>query len=222
VPGRVTTILVSLVTILSIGLQFYVLHHLPLIDCLPYKIGTNIPEARKQPPPPPGSTVMFVYEKNGAEVEFSADRFPEDFSADTYRFIRRYETGEIQQAPIQGFALYTISGADTTASLLDSDKLLLLFTQQVTSLTSSQKADWNNLYERANKKNIPLVLITNRMERWDTILQKIYPTVRVVSCDRTPIRTAARVDPTVYYLEKGTVIKKNALTDCGSLLKVIN
>jgi uncharacterized membrane protein YphA (DoxX/SURF4 family) len=221
-PGRVTTILVSLVTILSIGLQFYVLHHLPLIDCLPYKIGTNIPEARKQPPPPPGSTVMFVYEKNGAEVEFSADRFPEDFSADTYRFIRRYETGEIQQAPIQGFALYTISGADTTASLLDSDKLLLLFTQQVTSLTSSQKADWNNLYERANKKNIPLVLITNRMDRWDTILQKIYPTVRVVSCDRTPIRTAARVDPTVYYLEKGTVIRKNALADCGSLLKVIN
>ena len=216
------TLLVFAVTVFSVGLQLYVLKHLPLVDCLPYQVGTNLSDARKQPPPPPGSTVMFVYQKNGVEVEFSADQFPDDFSAESYRFIRRYETGEIPQAPIQGFVLYTTTGSDTTEAILSTENALLVFTQQASELTTQYQKEWNRLYQLAVEKKISIVLITNRVEEWGHPLQSRYALAKLVSCDRTPIRTAARVDPTLYYLEKGRVIGKQALVDQEKLLKQIH
>lgn len=197
----------------AFGMEYYVLHHLPIVDCLPYHVGQNIPEARMQPPPPPGSTVMFVYEKNGVEVEFAADDFPSDFNADTYRFIRRYETGEIQQPKIQGLVLFGSGGNDTTDVILNSDRVLLLFCEQVNEGPANWGKGWNNLLDWSSSKSIPLVLITNKPADWRTEWRKQYPAVQVVACDRTPIRTAARVDPTIYKLEKGVVMGKWAIQD---------
>lgn len=211
--NRISSSLMLLVTVFAFGLEFYVLRHLPIIDCLPYQIGTNIPADRKQPPPPPGSTAMFVYRKNGQEVEFSADKFPDDFSAETYTFIRRYDTGEIPQAPIQGLVLYSQSGTDTTESVLAAQRLFMVFTEDVGSISKSGNSEWDTIYTLAQSLHIPIVLVTNRAEDWSGETASKYPSVILLSCDRTPIRTAARVNPTLYDLQNGTVKGKWALAD---------
>ena len=43
----VLTIYILIATCLTLFLQYYVLNHLPLIDCLPFKKGSNIIEKRK-------------------------------------------------------------------------------------------------------------------------------------------------------------------------------
>lgn len=210
---RILDLLMGLVFILAFGLEYFVLHHLPLVDCLPYRVGTDIYEARKQPPPPPGSTVMFVYLKNGAEVEFPADKFPDDFSADTYQFVRRYDTGEIPQPKIQGFVLTTRNGIDTTEAILQTPRLFLLFSEHIGKGPDGWGQDWKNLLATGLSKNISIVLITNQPDAWKPEWAEQYAQVTVVGCDRTPIRTAARVNPTVYSLQKGVIVGKWALTD---------
>src|SRR5882757_2038358 len=44
VPQIASAALLILATILSFAFQWFVLIHLPVVDCLPYRIGTNMPE----------------------------------------------------------------------------------------------------------------------------------------------------------------------------------
>jgi hypothetical protein len=210
---RNAMILIGFITLLAFGGEFYVLRHLPIIDCLPYKIGTNIPAARKQPPPPPGSTVMFVYEKNGEPVEFSADKFPADFNVKQYRFVRRYDTGEVPQPKIQGLVLFSRTGSDTTDAVLNTDRVILLFSTDIGSRPDEWGNSFDHLIQVADSKKIPVFVITNNLANWKKTWYTKYPNVEVLSCDRTPIRTAARVNPTVYIIEEGTILNKFALRD---------
>src|SRR3954470_15955528 len=63
--------------VFSFAFQWYVLVHLPVKDCLPYKIGNNISEKMQAPPGsiPDSTVISFVYEKAGKQVEFTADNF---------------------------------------------------------------------------------------------------------------------------------------------------
>src|SRR5579871_6455810 len=68
-------------TVASFSFQWFVLQHLPVVDCLPYKIGANIIDGTKPPPGaiPDSTVISFVYNKSGKEIEFTADKFPKDF-----------------------------------------------------------------------------------------------------------------------------------------------
>ena len=40
----------------------------------------------------PDSTVItFVYDKQGKQVEFTSDKFPDDFDDSLYHFVKRYD-----------------------------------------------------------------------------------------------------------------------------------
>ncbi|HEU4859888.1 MAG TPA: BT_3928 family protein, partial [Chitinophagaceae bacterium] len=109
--SRLNTGLMFLVTIFSFGLQWYALRYLPPVDCLPFKRGNSIPEKMKMPANAvPDSIVMtFVYDKQGQKVEFTADKFPDDFNDSLYKFINRYDKlvrkGKNNEPPIKGFSL---------------------------------------------------------------------------------------------------------------------
>jgi uncharacterized membrane protein YphA (DoxX/SURF4 family) len=117
----------------SVGeLQAYVLEHLPLVDCLPYKKGNDLVQ-QMQPPPNAvqDSVVMiFKYRKDGRVSEYTMETLPEDLDS-TYEFIDR--TDKVVRKgnaipPIADFALFTLNETDTTAALLHStDKYVLLF-----------------------------------------------------------------------------------------------
>ena len=64
-------------------LQWYVLQHLPFVDCLPYKKGNNIIQQMKMPEGATNDSVSieFVYQKNGQQFEFDQEHFPADFDS---------------------------------------------------------------------------------------------------------------------------------------------
>src|SRR5262245_31023124 len=79
--------IMAAVTVLSFGLQWYVLNYLPLVDCLPFKRGNNISEKMK---PPPGAVqdsfaIRFVYERGGKQLEFSPTELPADLNTYTFK-----------------------------------------------------------------------------------------------------------------------------------------
>jgi uncharacterized membrane protein YphA (DoxX/SURF4 family) len=80
-------------TVFSFASQWYVLKYLPVVDCLPYKVGKNIPEQMKTPAGaiPDSTVITYQYEKQGQPIEFTADKFPADFDDSLYHFVKRYD-----------------------------------------------------------------------------------------------------------------------------------
>lgn len=202
-----------LVTMGSFWLQFYVLKHLPVIDCLPYKVGNNISEKRKIPAGALSDSfsIRFIYEKAGKEYEFSPSELPADLGTYTYknRIDKLIRKGNAEP-PIKGFSLSGITEIDSTDIILEMPYSILLFDHASTN----KKNDWENKFQEirieAVKKNIPVYIVTISVEEYINNTKTDLP---VFKCDFTAIRTAARANPTIYLLKKGTVEGKWGYAD---------
>jgi uncharacterized membrane protein YphA (DoxX/SURF4 family) len=213
-------IILSSTVLFSIGVQVYVLNNLPIVDCLPYKIGKNILEQRKIPQGAiPDSTVInFVYLKKGKTIEFDADHFPADFDDSVYQFVKRYDKVVRKgnaEPPIKDFVLITANNEDVTESVLNAKgKLLIIFSK-----------DWKNNWNLSVEK---MIQFTKLHQEYKLIIAtaaqdkvNIKDSCTVLKSDFVAIKTAARVDPTLYYLNDGVIVNKWAIGKWNKALKQI-
>jgi hypothetical protein len=217
VNPRAAVVILLFSTIFSFALQWQVLRHLPIVDCLPYKIGNNLPEKMKSPPGsiPDSTVILFTYEKNGKQSSFTTDNFPADFD-DSYKFVRREDKvvrKGTSTAAIRDFALQTASGADTTFALLSEPgyKVLLFVKDEY------QPGAWvetmNAILDKAGEKNIKGFLITNLEIGNHSSLENEFARLIPLRADGTAIKTAARFNPTLFLLKNGTVVNKWSAPD---------
>jgi uncharacterized membrane protein YphA (DoxX/SURF4 family) len=216
-------------TIFSFGFQAYVLKHLPVVDCLPYRINNNISEKMKAPPGSiPDSTVITMqYEKNGKKAEFDASHFPADFD-DSYHFVSRYDKlirkGNAEP-PIKDFNLLTGEGADTTQAVLTAKGYrIFFFMKEVTDQHPGWNKDFSVLLTMAKSKKIPVLVITGDYDNVMSWVQQqgIAEQVIVLKCDATAIKTAARANPTLYIIKSGTIVQKWSYADFGAAIPAVN
>ena len=217
--SRNSIVLLFFTGIFSFAFQWYVLLHLPVVDCLPYKKGNNITEKMKVPPGaiPDSTVITFVYNLNGQDKEFTADKFPEDFDEARYKFVKRYDKlvrkGNAE-TEIKDFTLQTVYGNDTTQAILDKDGYsLLLFVQN-----GYKKGNWTDVLESvatvASRKKIEGFLITNiAIETLTIDPPQAFTVFTPFLCDATAIKTAARANPTLYLVKKGVIIDKWSYAD---------
>lgn len=207
-------------TIFSFASQFYVLKHLPAFDCLPYKVGANIATLRQIPAGsiPDSVVITFVYEKQGKQVEFDADHFPADFNDSLYTFINRYDKVVRKgnaEPPIKDFVLIDAHEQDVT------DSILALPGSSIIVFSKTWDDEWNHAFDVLNKKatekKIPVFVSTSSPD-----LVRKYVFAPVFKSDFVAIKTAARVDPTVYLLENGTIKGKWALADESKLINLLS
>lgn len=213
--GSACIILLSVV--LSIWVQWYVLKHLPVADCLPFKKGNNISEKMKIPPGavPDSTVITFVYKKEGQTVEFTSDNFPDDFDDSIYHFVKRYDKlirkGNAEPA-IKDFVLNTLQDNDTTMQVLsDPGYSAFLFIKD-----DPGTGEWLNnlelLYPVLQRQKINLFVVTNNAAGINAYFNAT-PGVTFLKCDVVPIKTAARANPTLYLLKNGTILNKWSYAD---------
>lgn len=205
---RTATLVLSL--FISLALQWYVLNYLPLADCLPFKKGNNISQQMKVPAGalPDSFAIRFVYEKGGKQYQFSADELPADL--DTYKYVDRVDKlvrkGNAE-APIKGFALIG-PNMDSTEIVLSQPSGILLFAE------GFSQADWLNDFKDlallAQSKNIPVYVSTSApvAAAQAALTKNNIQNVQVFSTDNTVVRTVARTNPTIVFLQKGTITNK--------------
>jgi hypothetical protein len=166
---------------------------------------------------PPGSipdstVITFVYEKGAQQVEFTADKFPEDYNDSLYKFVKRYDKvvrkGNASPA-IKDFSLQTIYGTDTTEALLAEDKYQLYLFLKDGYKTGEWAKTLSVVMTAAQQKNIEGFMVTNipietLRENPPQVFQAFIP----LRCDATAIKTAARTNPALYLIKKGTIINK--------------
>lgn len=225
-PMMSVTVLVA-ATLLSFVFQGYVLKHLPVVDCLPYKVHNDMLQKMKPPPGsiPDSTVITMVYEKNGQKVEFDASHFPKDFD-DSYKFVSRYDkvVREGNATPtIKDFVLLTDAGTDTTQDVLGARGYKLFeFVRELDESFSSQEL--NILLTMSKAKKIPFYIITADYENVVNQVQQmgVAADVIVLKCDATAIKTAARANPTLYLLKNAVILGKWSYADLEKAIPAVN
>jgi uncharacterized membrane protein YphA (DoxX/SURF4 family) len=212
--------------VVSFVFQGYVLKHLPVVDCLPYKVHNNILEKMKIPPGaiPDSTVITMVYQKNGRKVEFDAAHFPKDFD-DSYKFVSRYDkvVREGNAIPaIKDFVLTNDGGLDTTQDVLTA-KGYKIFDFIRTVESGNGSIEFSRFLTAAKAKKIPFYIITADYDNVVSRVQQmgIAGDVIVLKCDVTAIKTAARADPTYFLVKGATILGKWSYADLDNGLSAV-
>ncbi|MBC9933388.1 BT_3928 family protein [Chitinophaga qingshengii] len=206
--GAGITLLLSAVA--AFGIQWYTLHHLPFFDCLPYKVGNNIPEKMKLPPgaTPDVYEMIFIYEKNGEKKEFTADNYP--WSDSTWVFVDRKDKlikkGNAEPA-IKDFILTDLDGVNQTEAILNEDKPVFLFLVQ--NVEKAGKG-WDNkmkaLQQQWKEQEILIYGVSaSTKEQIAAFKAQHGLEFPFVQMDGVAIKTAGRSNPCLIELKKGTI-----------------
>ena len=192
--------------------QWYVLAYNPVVDCLPFKQGASITEGMKIPANAVADSfaIRFVYKKEGKEYEFSPESLPADL--DSYEYVNRTDKlirkGNAEP-PIKGFALSGVTNVDSTGIVLEQPLAVLFFINAQQGISQKDQETFRDVYTQASANNIPVHLVTNGLEETTATLPPAsFPKASFFKIDYTTFKTAARTNPSIYLLRKGTVVNK--------------
>ena len=206
----VDTLILVFATVMVLLFQWYVLRHMPVLDCLPFKIGNNILELRKMPADAieDKKDYKFIYEKDGKKQNFTVKDLPDS----TWEFVSRedviIEKGKNNEPPIKDFYLNTFSGNDSTEALLNLDADYYLFFIRDASINQDPwLSDFTKLYQLAKSKGMPLYIISPQTTSANQFFnERNNYHLPVLSLDATSFKTAARTSPELYLMH-GPVVK---------------
>ena len=191
--------------------QFYVLNHLPILDCLPYKSGNSIADKMKTPPGaiPDSVSIVMEFTKEGKLYAFDANHFPENFDS-TYVYKSRKEVivqkGNGLKAAIDDFNLTTLSGTDTTQEIFSTPiPYVLVFAGKI----ENQAIPWEALLQKLHSKYTLVYIVT--ADKTGAIKQ--LGKENILIGDITMIKTAARLWPTIMVMNGSTIMQKMSYQD---------
>jgi uncharacterized membrane protein YphA (DoxX/SURF4 family) len=207
---KLTLILVIVSIAFAGGLQWYTLAHLPIVDCLAYKPGNNIPEKMKLPPgaSPAKYETVLIYEKDGKQQEFTAENYP--WSDSTWVFVDRRDKlikEAVGEAPVKDFILTDLDGVNQTQAILSEPTPVYLFlVKNVNEAGKGWDAKMQALQEQFKAGKIYIYGVTASgkadIAAFTAAHGLQFPFVQM---DGTAIKTAGRANPCLILLEKGTI-----------------
>ncbi len=195
-------------TALTLYLQFYVLNHLPVVDCLPFKKGNDIVRLRQMPEGaiPDKFEYVFVYKKGGEQKEFSMASLPDSSWEFVDRKQKLVQKGKNNIPLINDFSFTDSSGAEVTEQILSQpDVYYLIYMKEIPDNISSVREGLVNMVKRIG--NVKIYVITSQRNAVLDFFKKANINVTdIYTCDAIAIKTAARTNPTIYRM-KGPVVQ---------------
>jgi uncharacterized membrane protein YphA (DoxX/SURF4 family) len=207
-------------------LQWHVLRHLPVRDCLPYKVGNDLVKLRQMPADAVQDKYeyVFIYEKDGVKKEFTGG-FPDS----TWKYVDRKQTlvqkGKNNVPLINDFTFTTQSGNDSTEAILgQSGEYYLFFIKTLEDYPQHWDKDIN-LISTIEKENKPIYIITAQPDKVKEKFAgkfsadgKTYLPL-IFTCDVTAIKTAARANPAIFLMNGPIVKNKWSWADFDEVIK---
>lgn len=222
VPEKIAIAILAISVAGAVVLQAFVLKKLPVLDCLPYKKGNNIVQQMQMPAGAIADSfaIHFIYQKNGKQISFDQAHFPDDFDS-SYVYVDRKDVlvkkGNGLKPAISDFSLQTLSGADTTAAIFENSRYLLVLAKDFDAYRV-----WKNsikeILSEAAANHITVFLVTADV---NTAIDSLH-SVPILKCDATVLKTAARVTPTVFFMQKATIVAKYSYADQKPILALMN
>lgn len=213
-------IVMFVTTLISLAIQWYTLKYLPIVDCLPYKVGSNIREKMAVPedavPDEYATTYLYKNIASGEVKEFSEEEMlAQNLWQDTLTWA--YDTAytvlvkEGNSTPeIVDFKLKSFEEEDQTAYILSQTKpVFLWFVKDVKTASVENLESIRTLAQLCDENGLDFFLITsNNQQDTDAFLMTHKLQLYTAVLDGTVSKTAVRTNPGMMLLQNGTIIGK--------------
>jgi hypothetical protein len=185
---------------------------LPPIDFRPYKVGTNLNEARKIPSnaEPDKFKNFFYYKKNGNVKKFDEDNYP--WQDSTWIFLEM-ESELIEkgyESPYANLIFFDSDHNDITESILNNTDYTWLFVSY--DLSAIPLELYDNIHAFLNKaenENIRFNLVTSSSDSDIKMFEyRAGVVLPVISADEILLKTIIRANPGIVVLHEGIIIGK--------------
>ena len=224
--SAVNAIIVGLAAAFAFGAQWWVLHHLPVHDCLPYKVGNNILEKMKPAPDAKEAvfTTTFVYEKNGVKQEFTSENYP--WQDESWKFV---SSNSVEISPATGqpeihdFVLTDADGEDRTEEILTTKgNVYIWFLREPETAHKDNMDVLRSLVDKAKEMKIPFYVVCSAGRDMCKTYQEAWnmEDVPFLTLDLTASKTAMRTNPGLMQLKDGIVINKWSYLDYPKSLEL--
>ncbi len=218
--GRTIVLGAALITLAA---QWYVLRHLPFVDCLPYKVGAYLPDLMTVPEDQqPVIENVFIYEKDGKQEEFTVDNLPDDSWTFVDRIDKVIKEGTSEPA-VKDFVISDINAEDITSYILETPETTHLW--MIKDLGKAKEKSVKQaleLYESAVQNNEYMYLVANSSTEGLLEFREKYniPTdMELCTLDGVTMKTALRANEGIMSLKEGTITEKYASADFHKHLK---
>lgn len=201
-----------------LGITYYVLQHLPIIDFRPYKIGANIKEGMTIPEdaPKPIFEYQWKFEVDGQEKIITTNG---DYPKVDGEFIG-VETEEIQagyEAPIHDFSMER-GGTDYTETFLEEEHLIVVIAYSLSNAEMDGFIPVREVTNEALKKGYKVIGLSASSEEVTAQLVEQYElNFDFYFCDMTTLKTIVRSNPGLLELQNGTIMQKLHWNDADEL-----
>ena len=218
-PG-VQSGLFSAVFAASLFFGTYTYNYLPIIDFLPYKIGSSIPDSMKIPAGEAQDDFLIMYQlenKKTAETKKMSDKDYlrlEVWKDEDWEVVGTPEKKLIKKGydvKIKDLFIADASGTDYTKELIENPYYnLVVVAYDLKETNENAIAETNALaLNAAEQFNIRTVLLTsNSAQDADVFSKKMKLFMEVFYADAVPLKSMVRANPGVLLLKNGVVINK--------------
>lgn len=203
------------------GIMWYSYAHLPLIDFLPYKVGTNLVEKMKVPDNMPKDVYeQFITVKDttlNKTIEITVDTYSNDSTywgtGTKYKYVSISEPKLVKkgyETPIHDFSINKPDGTNILDSVLEIDNYtFILVLKKVEEANISNIEQINNLANWAKSKNLLFLGLTSSLEQEiNSFINSTKTPFEYYTCDETTLKTMIRANPGLIVLKKGTIVAK--------------
>ncbi len=201
-------VLISILMIIFLSFIAYNLMYLPVIDFLPYKTGTYIPDKMIIPEGKPVDKyeTTFIYEKDGQSKEFTLDNYPANDT--TWKFVQQ-KTVLVEKGflpPIHDFTITSIHNDDLTDQILSSERpVLFMIVRKLEETDQELLGTGFELGYYCMENMIDFYILT--ASGADEIM-KYNNGLTFCFTDEITLKTMIRSDPGYMMLEEGTITGK--------------
>jgi uncharacterized membrane protein YphA (DoxX/SURF4 family) len=224
-------------TLIFLIFIFYNLRYLPVIDFLPYKVGTYIPEKMIVPEGMPVDQyeTTFIYEKEGKQQEFTLENYPANDTTWTFVDARTKLVSKGYEPPIHDLTFTNENGEDKTDLILTSQNYtMFMISKKLGEVKEEKIREGLSFGDELNNLGIDFYLLTSSVseEVHDYIMPKIFTGIPVFEekddfymVDEITLKTMVRSNPGFMLIKDGTVIEKwswASKPDIETIINIIN
>lgn len=196
--------------ILSSLIGIYSLRHLPIIDFLPYKVGTNIPQAMSIPDGAPEgeykTTLTYKNLASGIEKDFEVeDSEWQDTTKWEFIDAKTVEISKGYVPPVADFSIFSTEGNVTNEILTAPEDIYMFVIDDITTMTDSDREIMSK-YSAVDNESV-ICVTTSPLENISQANIKFY------NIDQTVLKTMLRSHKGLVKLKEGTIVAKYNMRD---------
>lgn len=203
---------------IAFGIGIYSFSHLPLIDFLPYKIGTNLVEAMQDDGHDDIETIIICRNTDSGEVcEFDInDKTWYDESQWEYVDTRVLSVNNKVHPSVRDFAIFDAEMEMTPEILSDTNVVYMVFAGELEDIKPRCERKLAVAIEQARERGYRVMCITADPVNANPAVTLLQDTVPCYNMDGTTIKTVLRARTGVVVLRNGVILDK---VNCRDMLE---